>query len=142
LPPASPAALRVAPDALEVGVSISPERPSPGLDGGYFTMTVTVRNPRNEAVVVALPPPTDAGPSVSFEYRLEYAGGSSQHNDRALDDAVTRFGPGEIKRQVYDFHVTGTYGFMGRDGLGPGTYRFRAAYGRNWAVSPPTVTLP
>lgn len=142
LPPVEPSIPRVGADVLEVDMSVSPESPSLSRHGGHFTLTVTAHNPRSHPIVVTLPPSTDAGPPVSFEYRIEYQGGASMYNDRAWDQGIIRFGPGETKRQVYDFYMTGIEGFIGRSGLGPGTYHFRAAYGRNWAATSPTVTLP
>jgi hypothetical protein len=141
-PPPDPAALHVSPTGLEVNVLVTPERPARALYGGYFTLTVTVHNPRDQAVVVTLPPSADAGPPVTFEYRIEGSGLAAAYNDRAWDESVIRFGPGETKRRVYDFRMTDVSGLIGRDGLGPGTYQFRAAYGGVWAATSPTVTLP
>ena len=140
-PPANPAALRVSPSELEIGVTLTSANPSPALYGGYFAITVTVRNPRNQPVIVTLPPSSDAGPPVSFEYRVEFDGGVTMYNDRAWDEGVLRFGPGETKRHTFDFHARGVSGITGRGGLGPGTYRFRTAFGGVWAPTVPTITL-
>jgi hypothetical protein len=141
LPPPDLAVARVDPEALEVEVVLSPQAPSRSRYGGYFTMTVTARNPRDHPVVVTLPPPSDAGPSLSFEYRIELTAGSLMSNDRAWDDGVTRFAAGEVKRRVFDFYMTESEGIRGDGGLGPDTYRFRGAYGGHWAAVFPTVTL-
>jgi hypothetical protein len=140
LPPVGPTVAHVAPDALEIGVVVNPAAPSGGQHGGYFTMTVTARNSRNQAVVVTLPPPGDAGPPVSFEYRIEYPGGYVQSNERARDDGATRFAPGETKRQVFDFRKVGAEESTLDGGLRAGTYDLRGAFGGQWAPAT-TITL-
>jgi hypothetical protein len=141
LQPVDPAVPRVGPDALEIDVVVNPAAPSRTQYGGYFTMTVTARNPRSHPVVMTLPPSIDAGPPVAFEYRVEFQGGSSQNNDRAWDDGVTRFASGETKRRVFDFRMIDVQGIAGNGGLGPDTYRLRGAYGDHWTVAYPTITL-
>jgi hypothetical protein len=141
LEPAHPTVSRVEPDALEVEALVSPEAPSRAQYGGYFTMTVTARNPRSHPVVVALPPSADAGPPLTFEYRVEFPGGYSRKNVRAWDDGVTRFAPGETKRYVFDFRMIDAYGIASNGGFGPGTYTFRGAYGNRWVATSRTITL-
>jgi hypothetical protein len=141
LPPADPAMARVGPEALEISVTVTPDPPSEARYGGYFVMTVTARNPHDHPLVITLPPPTDAGPSVSFEYRIEHPGGYTESNERAWDDGVTRFAPGETKRHVFDFHAVGADESTLGGGLRPGTYDLRGAYGARWAPAV-TVTLP
>ena len=140
LQPAGPAVARVGPDALEIDVVLNPQAPSRAQYRGYFTMTVTARNPRGDPVVVTLPPSTDAGPAVTFEYRAEYQGGYAESNVRASDDGVTRFAPGETKRHVFDFHMVGADESTLDGGLRPGTYDLRGAFGRQW-VPATTITL-
>jgi hypothetical protein len=139
LPPPQPTALRVEPDGLEVDIQIRPQSPAHGTFGGFFTVTVTARNPRSDAVIVRLPETTFGEPSISFEYAMESAVAGDGRGVPALDDGVTRFAPGETKRQVFDF-VLSTPGASG--GLAPGAYVFSGAYGGNWAPSPRTVTVP
>jgi hypothetical protein len=141
LPPLDASVPRVGPDVLEVDVAVSPQAPSPARHGGYFTMTVTVRNPWPNQVVVRLPPSGDGGPSVTYQYEFVRGGGAGVFSDRALDDGVTRFAAGETKRRVYDFHIIGEGEASADGGLQPGTYQFRAGYATNWAVASPTVTL-
>jgi hypothetical protein len=140
LPPVDPRVARVGPDALEIGVLVNPAAPSRAQYGGYFTMTVTARNPRTHPVVVTLPPPGDAGPSVTFEYRVEYPGGYVESNERAWDDGATRFDPGETKRHVFDFRMVGAEQSTLSGGLRAGTYDLRGAYGLRWAPAT-TITL-
>jgi hypothetical protein len=140
LQPVDPSIAQVEPDALEIEVTVSPQAPSRVQFGGYFTMTVMVRNPRGEPVVVTLPPSTDAGPPVSFEYRVEQSGGWLASNERAWDDGVTRFAPDEAKRYVFDFHMVGPDESTLDGGLRPGTYDLRGAFAGRWAPAT-TITL-
>jgi hypothetical protein len=141
LPPVPASMPRVGPDVLEVDVIVNPAAPSVGSYGGYFTVTVIAHNPWNNPIVVRLPPSSDAGPSISFRY--EFAGGGlTEYNDRAIDDGVTRFAPGETKRRAYDFHIVGPGESPVNGGLQPGTYQFRGAYGDNWSATSPRVVVP
>lgn len=137
-PSSDPAAQIVNPEALTIGVIVIPNSPSSSLNEGNFMMVVTATNPVGRSVIVNLPPSGDAGPSVSFSYDIENAGGGRSYDMRADVPEVTRFGPLEAKRFIFDFHI----------GDGPtrydqtaGTFRFAGAYGRNWASDPPTVTV-
>jgi len=141
-PPENPAALRVSPGELVVDVVVTPQNPSRAQYGGYFTATVAVHNPRSQPVVVTLPASTDDGAPVTFEYRVEGNGAVTQYSDRVSDEGVLRFAPGETKRRAYDFYVRETSGMTMYGGLGPGTYRFRGAFGGVWAATVPTVTVP
>jgi len=127
LPAPDPETPRVTPDALEIDVEIRPQVPSHTLYGGFFTMVVTARNPRSDAVVVTLPTTTFGEPGVSFAWEAESGGVIDGGHVRAMDEAVTRFAPGETKRQVFDFKF---YNAIGRaNGLAPGTYTLRGADG-------------
>jgi hypothetical protein len=140
LQPVNSATARVGPDGLEIDVVVNPAIPSRAHYGGYFTMTVTARNPRSHPVVVTLPPPGDAGPPVAFEYQVDYPGGYAASNERAWDDGVTRFASGETKRHVFDFRIVGAEQSTLDGGLRPGTYDLRGAYGERWAPAS-TITL-
>jgi hypothetical protein len=141
-PPGNPAALLVSPSELEIGLAVTPESPSRARYGGYFAVTVTVRNPRNQPVVVSLPASSDGGAPVTFACRVEASSAASAYSDRLADEGVLRFGPGETKHRTYDFYVRDVAGLTARGGLGPGTYRFRTAFGGVWSASAPTITLP
>jgi hypothetical protein len=141
LPPVDASVPQVGPDVLEVDVVVSPDAPSLSRHGGYFTMTVTVHNPWPNSVVVQLPPSGDARPSVTYQYEVAPGGGAGRFADRALDDGVTRFAPGETKRRVYDFHIIGDGDALLNGGLQPATYQLRGAYSNNWAAASPTITL-
>lgn len=137
-PPPDPAAVAVAPTALEMGVEVSPTNPGAGVNDGMFMMIVTARNAATTPVIVQLPPSGDAGPSLTFAYRITGGGGVAESNTREDAPEETRFGTGEEKRFIFDFHV-------GHDNNGyalpPGTYRFGGSYGDVWAPNPPTVTV-
>jgi len=132
------AAQIVSPAALEIGVDAIPSSPSSSWDEGNFMMVVTARNPGSTPVIANLPPSGDAGPSGSFSFNITGAGGSRSHGVRANVPEITRFGPLESKRFIFDFHV----------GSGPtryhqpaGTFRFEGAYGGVWATNPPTIIV-
>jgi hypothetical protein len=141
LPPPDPGIVRVKSQGLDIDVVLNPQTPSRSLFDGHFTMTVTARNPYGHAILVELPPAGDAGPSVTFEYRVEFSGGYAQSNGRSWDDGVTRFAVAETKQYVFDFRIIDAPGTASDGGLGPGTYTFRGAYGGGWAPVSPTVKL-
>lgn len=141
LPPLDATTPRVGADLLEVDVVVTPRSPSLAAYGGYFTMTITARNPWGNPIAVRLTPAGDGGPGLSFRYQFTRGGGVGVFADRVFDDGVTRFGPGEIKRRVYDFRIVGTGDETLKGGLQLGTYEFLGAYGDNWAAAPATVTL-
>ena len=139
-PPTTPPAgtPTVSTDALDVAIQINPASPGSAVSGGYFTLTVTARNPASHDIVVALPKSGDSGPSLTFV--LTVALNSTQRssgNYRAYDPGVTRFAAGETKRQVFDFHVgsDATFG-----GLLPGMYTAFASFG-NTPAQPVAFTL-
>jgi hypothetical protein len=138
-PPPDPAAVQVDPSALEVSVMLEPEGDDSDRIGGHFIMWVTARNPTDDALVVTLPPSGDAGPSVTFEYRLDSDWITSTFNVRVQAPEVTRFAPRETKRFAFDFMV-GTPASSRYD-IAPGTYRFAGAYGDHWANPAPTATV-
>ena len=122
LPAPNAALARVAGDALEIGVEVRPRSPSPGLYGGYLTLTVTARNPRRDSVVVTLPRTTFGEPPTSFEYVVEDRVGAHGGQARAWDGAVSRFAPGEVKRHVFDFRLYSAGGSGPTPVLSPGTH--------------------
>jgi hypothetical protein len=141
LPPLDATMPRLGSDVLEVDVIVTPTTPSLVSYGGYFTMTVTARNPWDNPIAVRLAPAIDGGPGLSFRYQFTRGGGVGVFGDRALDDGVTRFAPGEVKRRVYDFRIVGTGEQTLGGALQLGTYEFLGAYGDNWAAAPAMVTL-
>lgn len=141
-PVPQPSVARVTPDALAIDLVLTPSAPSFAQHGGYFTLTVTARNPASSPAVVVLPSPGDGGALVTFEYRVEGEGLTARSSRRLLDQGAVVFAAGETKRQVFDFHIASGAGPSGNGGLGVGTYQFTGAYGRRWATHPLTITLP
>ncbi|HTK49428.1 MAG TPA: hypothetical protein VL328_15725 [Gemmatimonadaceae bacterium] len=138
-PPPDPAAVPADPSVLEVNVTLEPERDDPSQIGGHFIMWVAVRNPTDQVLAITLPRSSDAGPSVSFEYRLDSDWVTSTYNVRAQTPEVTRFAPRETKRFAFDFMVSTSKST--RYDITPGTYRFAGAYGDHWANPAPTATV-
>lgn len=131
LPTADPSTPRVTPSQLDVGLTILPAVPSGSIDGGFFTVTFTARNPLSSAVVVPLPPrdPDGNGPALSFTYLLQGPSGGVANGALALDSGVFRFAPGETKRQMFDFQV-GDAGLP--EQLPAGVYSIGGGYGGKW----------
>ncbi len=69
-PPVPASVPHVAPNFLDLAVSVQPPTPGASIMDGYFSVTVRVRNPAANSVFVDLPPAGDAGPPASFSYRL------------------------------------------------------------------------
>jgi hypothetical protein len=137
-PQPDPLARPEPPTALEVTVNVVPITPSSATWDGYFMMIIHARNPASYPVVVQLPPSGDAGPPVSFSYRLQSLGANIFYDMREDYPEVTRFGAGETKQFIFDFHnVQGSY----RYDLSPGTWTFNGAYGEVWTSSPPIVSV-
>lgn len=137
-PQQDPAAQLVNPSALQIGVEVKPSSPSTTTNDGSFIMFVTALNPGPSPVIVQLPPSGDAGPSVSFSFRVIGASGTKSYDMRANVPETTRFAPYEVKRFIFDFHIGAG---STRYEESPGTYRFEGAYGGVWAANPPTVTV-
>lgn len=137
-PPPDPHAIRAAPTALRIEVSVDPAAPGSSQDDGHFRMVITARNPTASALDVQLPPSGDAGPPGSFGYRIRNGSGSFQYDMRADVPEVTRFAPGEVKRFIFDMrNRPGPY----RYDLAPGTWTFAGRFGDAWATNPPTVVV-
>ena len=121
-----------------LAVEADPARPSIAADGGHFSVTVTVRNPRTTPVVVALPPSGDAGPSVGFRYALDGPRIGVFGDERVDDAGLAQFGPGEVKRWVFDFRGGSR---VGAGELPPGTYRVRGGYSTELLTGPAPVEV-
>jgi hypothetical protein len=133
-----PTARTVSADALTIAVEVVPNAPNSGSNDGNFMMIVTATNATTTPVVVALPPSGDADPSVSFSYDIEGARGGRNYDERADVPEVTRFGPFETKRFIFDFHVGAGQTMYDQP---VGVFRFGGAYGGKWASNPPTITV-
>jgi hypothetical protein len=138
-PPPTPAddTPRVPPDSIVVDVVFDPTSPNAATVDGWFTLTVTARNPADHPVVVLLPPSGDAGPSGSFGWEMNSGSNGAKYDDRADDPGVAYFAPGETKRDVFDLQINGA---PGTTGMLPGDYVATGSYGDH-ASAPASVTL-
>jgi hypothetical protein len=89
----------VAPDSIDVSVAIDPGSPGSGTDAGFFTASVTARNPRPTPVVVQLPSQS------TFSYDVRGPSGGIEGGVVVFDTSQVVFGPYETKRQLFDFVV-------------------------------------
>ena len=120
---------RVAPSALEVTVTISPNPLFSAVNAGYFTVLVSARNPASTPVFVVLPGASDPLP-VSFACQLI---GPSSELEAAFvrDAAAASFAAGEVKVHAFDFFVD-DHGDR-RWHIFPGLYGVRGSYGGHLA---------
>ena len=121
-PPAPASAVRVAPEALVLGLTSAPDTVRQSDDDAYVRATILVTNPLRQSIIVDVPS-FDGGPPRSFssgvEGRLFSFGGS----DFVWDVTTLRFAPGETKRRQLDFKASElsagenlvTGGFAGRN---------------------------
>jgi hypothetical protein len=134
----STAARVIAPSALDVTVEVTPSTPGEAAWDGYFMMIVKARNPERHAVIAPLPFREPGQTKGTFTYRIEGTGLFETY-DIGIDVAeVARFGAGETKQFIFDFHIGAT---QDRYGLPAGTYTFRGGFDNVWAAHPPTVTV-
>src|SRR5688500_12566988 len=131
-------AIHVLPTQLEISVDVEPNTPASAILDGHVMMVIRARDPVASSVIVDLPPAGDAGPPGSFGYRTVHVSGYQQFDMRADAVEVTRFGPGEEKRFIFDFrNRSGDT----RYDKPPRTYRFEGRYGDAWAPNPPVRTV-
>lgn len=128
---------RVTADALNLGLQLSHQVPRLAVDEGFFTVTVTARNPSAHAVVVVLAPRTGNSLGSTFSYDVRGPIGGRSGGDLAFDVEALMFSAGETKRHVYDFRVG--YG-PERGSFPPGDYMIRGGYDHVW-TEPRSVTL-
>jgi hypothetical protein len=118
---------RLPPDSMAIDVQVNPQQPGYATDEGHFRLTVTVRNPRRDSVVVLLPASGDGAPPSSFSFVLKSAVLGLWYGERAWDAGIMVFGPGETRRAIYDFTVASR--FDGLRALPPGEYGVRGGFG-------------
>jgi hypothetical protein len=122
-----PGAVAVTPAALEVDVSVSRDDVPGAYGNGFVTVTVAVKNPAAHSVTVQLPTP--------YGFSAEVHG---EHEDRvinlpAVDPELAWFGPGEVKRHLFEFRLISD---GAEPGLWVGQYVLGAGYGRNFVSVP------
>jgi hypothetical protein len=140
-PPATPATStpRVPPDSLELGIEVQPAIPGVNTSDGYFTITVTARNPSNHPVVVLLRPSGDSSPNLSFTCGVAGPGSRLFFTEWAWDPEAVSFAAGETKRRVLDL-VEGTA--PGAANIGFGTFTVQGTFGGRLGVSQTLVLGP
>jgi hypothetical protein len=128
-PPETP--IHVTGDSLAITVDIEPRNPTSAHDGGFFSMTVMVRNCSTHWVTVpsasSLYFPGYTGPDSTrtFEYDVRGPSGGASGGEVRLDPSEWIFAPGETKRQVFDFGI-GNDLFARK--FPPGNYIARGGY--------------
>jgi hypothetical protein len=140
-PPPADAAPLVAPRTFEVTVATVPERPSRAVDGGQFTVIVSVRNPQQRQVVARLDTPNDK--AISFQFQLRGTGAAIGSgvtgNEIVLDVSSVTFGPGETKRQLFDLSIGAT---LAPKRAPPGEYTMLGGYGTQFTFPVPLTVAP
>lgn len=121
---------RVAANAMEIDVTVDPVDPASNAYDGHFALTVSVRNPGGDSVVVALPGSGDGVRTPSFRYEL--SNGTEGISYSLPASGLMVFGPGETRRAVFDFKVSSA--FEGLRVLPPGTYSVRGGFGPVWSA--------
>ena len=133
-PPESPTHLRG--DSLDITLDIEPRNPSSAQAGGFFSVTVMVRNPSTRWVAVPnyfsqyFP---DIDSTKTFEFEVRGPQGGTGRGEIGLDPSEMIFAPGEIKKQVFDFSIGNRLGALEHT-LPPGNYTARGGYA-NWMSS-------
>jgi hypothetical protein len=105
-PPETP--IHVTGDSIDISVDIEPGNPNSGRDGGFFSMTVVVRNRSGHWATVpnyfsTIFPNVDSTHTFDFEVRGPEGGVSG--GEIRLDPSEWIFAPGETKKQVFDFSI-------------------------------------
>jgi len=123
-PAADPAALSISPATLEVTAEITPKAPTSNLDGGFFTVTVSVRNPTTTPTIARLGATNQR--ALAFRYDVSGTMGGVAGGEIVLDASSVTFDAGETKRHVFDFAIGNN---IPGNRLPPGLYTMRGGYG-------------
>lgn len=132
-PQPSETLIDVSGDSIDITLNIDPRNPNSAYDGGFFSITVAVRNRSAQWVTVpsfysTVFPGYESTRTFLFDVRGP-AGGISGA-ERRLDESEWIFAPGETKKQVFDFTV-GNDLFARK--LPAGNYRARGGYSDYWS---------
>jgi hypothetical protein len=137
VPPEVP--IHVTGASLDLTVNVEPRNPTPGQDGGLFTITVMAHNRSTHwATVTPSLAQDDTTRTFAFDVRLVTSGGITG-SDVALDPSERIFAPGETKKQVYDFAI-GDSPFGNQ--LLPGNYVVRGGFSDYWSADSAFVIGP
>jgi hypothetical protein len=119
-----PSITRVGSEVLEVAVRLLPAHPTMTEDGGVFTVIVTARNPRSNAVAIEGVPLLQ-----SFYFELLVKEEGIKIGIPVRDAGVTLFAAGEIKQQLFDLIIGSNFdGFL----ISPGEYSLIGGYDRHY----------
>jgi len=131
----------VSPDSLELSLQFVPDQPRASIDGGIFTLIVSVRNPASHPVTASLLTPSGVVlPPYSFEIKAAFIPGVKTQGQLNLTDAsVSTFGPGETKHQYFDF-VIGSV--VKNRTVTVGVYRITGFYGSHQVTLNPVTIFP
>ena len=122
---------RASASEMLIDVAIDPlER---GLSGdGYFALTVSVRNPSRDSVVVVLPPSPESAAVSWFRFELTNGTVVVMNSTPARSRGRWSLHQGETRRAVFDLRLS--QALEGAGGLTPGTYAVRGGFGTEWSV--------
>ena len=95
-------------DSLDITLDIKPRNPDSAHDGGFFSITVLVRNRSTHWATVPnyyaqFFPGIDS--TKTFEFDLRGAAGGIAGGEIGFDPSERIFAPGETKKQVFDFSI-------------------------------------
>jgi hypothetical protein len=135
-PPESP--IPVPGDQIDLIVNVAPNNPTPGVDGGFFMITVTAHS-RSTHWASVIPASGDTTRTFSFDVRDASTSGGITSEEIALDPSQRIFAPGETKKQVFDF-VIGDDPFANQ--LLAGNYMVRGGFAHYWSTYSPFVIGP
>lgn len=126
--------IHVTGDSLAITLDVEPRNPTVARDGGFFSMSVMVRNRSTHWVTVpsvySLYFP-DVDSTRTFETTVRGPSGGISIPESRLDPSEWIFAPGETKKHVFDFEI-------GNDlrafELPPGHYIARGGYSDYWGA--------
>jgi hypothetical protein len=125
--------------SIDLTVDLEPRNPTPGQDGGFFTITVLAHNSSTHwATVTPSLAQDDTTRTFAFDVRNVTSGGITG-SDVALDPSERIFAPGETKKQVFDFAI-GDSPFGNQ--LLAGNYTVRGGFSDYWSVDSSFVIGP
>jgi len=124
---------RASASQMLIDVAIDPlERGLTGSDG-YFALTVSVRNPSRDSVVVELPRSPESAAASWFRFELSNGTVVIMNSTPAQASGSMVFAPGETRRAVFDIRLSQL--LEGAASLTPGTFAVRGGFGTEWSVS-------
>jgi hypothetical protein len=99
-PPENP--IQIGGESLQFGIDIEPRNPTVAHDGGYFSITVLVKNPSSHWATVAQ---LSGTPVTTFSFEIAGPNGALSVSKPPLDPSEITFAPGETKKHVFDFFI-------------------------------------